>query len=151
MVSLRFNITLHIRDSNLIFAIQNFFSSYCHQAFDTKRKVGTVVISTKTNTIRYNVNSLEDLNIIIEHFYRYPLITNKKNNFLIFVTIFNFLKLKKHLNREGLLLVTSFVHNLNNPIKEEKLNSILFSENLPSFISVPILINDNNNKKINKF
>jgi len=63
-----FIITLHIKDLELLKAIQNFF------------KVGTVSTSGE-KFARYRVRSKEDLRVIINHFNIYPLQTSKAINF----------------------------------------------------------------------
>ena len=42
--------------------------------------------------------------MIINHFDKYPLITQKKSNFLLFKQAFNIIKGRKHLRQEGAFL-----------------------------------------------
>lgn len=66
-----FIITLHVRDLNLLKAIQEYF------------KVGSVSVVGKD--ARYRVRSRTDLKVIIDHFKEYPLQTFKAINFALFV------------------------------------------------------------------
>jgi hypothetical protein len=62
-----FKIDLHIKDLPFLKEIQSFFG------------VGKIVISNTKSSISYSVCSIEALNnIIIPHFNKYPLITQKK-------------------------------------------------------------------------
>ena len=48
------------------------------------------------------VSSLKDLTVIIDHFDRYPLITQKLSDYLLFKRIVNIKKSGSHLTLEGL-------------------------------------------------
>lgn len=50
---------------------------------------------------RYQVASLEDLALIIEHFDNYPLLTQKQADYLLFKQVFNLVSSKEHLTKEG--------------------------------------------------
>nr|UYR50779.1 hypothetical protein [Morchella crassipes] len=54
------------------------------------------------NSIQYRVASLEGLAVIIAHLDKYPLITQKKPDYLLFKEAFNFISSKKHLSIEGI-------------------------------------------------
>ena len=62
-------------------------------------------INTKhgINTIKYLVYSTQDLAVLISHFDKYPLITEKLSDYLLFKMIFNIIDKKEHLTMEGLL------------------------------------------------
>src|SRR5690606_41852970 len=68
-----FRIELHNRDSFLLREIHAFFG------------VGNIIEIEKSNRIIYSVQSRLDLiNVIIPHFDQYPLITQKKADYLLF-------------------------------------------------------------------
>ncbi len=68
-----FTIGLHSRDIALLRKIHFFFG------------VGTIHEYKNKNTVTYTVNSVQDLvNVIIPHFDRYPLITQKRADYLLF-------------------------------------------------------------------
>lgn len=62
---------MHSKDSDLLALVQQFFKG-----------VGFFTQGIKANTINYSVTKLNDLiNIIIPHFYNYPLQSAKKLDF----------------------------------------------------------------------
>jgi hypothetical protein len=67
-----FSINLHGRDIALLYLIKSYFG------------VGTIRINNSNGQAIYSVNSIKDLtNVIIPHFLKYPLITQKKSRFWI--------------------------------------------------------------------
>lgn len=79
-----FSISLHDKDVKILEAIQRTF------------KVGKIYKHGE-NSLQYRVSSLKDLKVIIEHFDKYPLITQKKADYLLFKEVVNLLKQKEHL------------------------------------------------------
>ena len=63
-------------------------------------KVGKIYIR-KDGYIEYIVNSVKDMEVIINHFNNYPLITTKLSDYKIFKLVFELIKEKKHLTKEG--------------------------------------------------
>jgi len=61
----------------------------------------------------YRVESFKELEIIINHFEKYPLVTAKLSDFLIFKQCFELIKQGKHLTEKGLLKIRSLKANLN--------------------------------------
>lgn len=112
-VSLRFNITLHKRDIQLLYLIKDFFG------------VGNIRIKANSNNVYYNVDSIKDLIIIINHFEEYPLLTIKKTNNLQFVKVLNMIKEKKHLQIDKFEDVRKALELLN---KNSNINE--YSENI---------------------
>jgi LAGLIDADG endonuclease len=120
-VSLRFNITMHLRDSLLIKKIRSFF-----------KNIG--VYKESGSFCYFDVNSVADLGLIIEHFIKYPLLSSKRNSFYIFKIISEIIKTKQHLSPQGFLLVIAYVNILNTPIK-----IVTLSEIVNKFGPLPIL------------
>ena len=50
----------------------------------------------------YYVQSIKDLDVILNHFDKYPLITKKHADYLLFKMAIDLIKNKEHLNQEGL-------------------------------------------------
>jgi hypothetical protein len=109
------------RDSALLKQIKDFF------------KVGNYKESEFS--CYFDVNSIKDLEIIIEHFYFYPLQSSKRNMFNIFVILINKIKNKEHLNPNGFMLSLAYINILNNKIKQDVLNEII-----EIYLSVPTLL-----------
>ena len=61
----------------------------------------------------YAVDSIREIDVILIHFDKYSLITQKLSDFLIFKQCFNLIKQKEHLTEKGLLEIMSLKGNLN--------------------------------------
>ena len=97
-----FRIELHSKDTILLRKIQSFF--------------GTGIISERENLNRviYSVQSYRDItSVIIPHFDKYPLITQKKADFLLFCQAINILNLKAHSNIEGIYKIINIKAAMN--------------------------------------
>jgi hypothetical protein len=79
-IKTRFSIGLHKKDTEILELIKSYFGDV-----GTRRDpVGTISNQNK-NSVQYRVGSLKDLNDkIIPHFDKYPLITQKKADFILF-------------------------------------------------------------------
>ena len=88
-VRLCFEIHLNEKDFALLEWIQNFF------------RVGTIVYKQKTKSIMFSVHSMRDLKIIIDHFDKYPLITQKRADYELFKQVFYLMLRGEHLTAPG--------------------------------------------------
>nr|WPM94747.1 hypothetical protein [Ceratocystis fimbriata]WPM94800.1 hypothetical protein [Ceratocystis fimbriata] len=95
-----FIIVLHI--SNYIGRNTNFFF-FC---------VGRISKQGQT-AIQYQVSSVTDLQLIVEHFYKFPLITKKLIGFLLFKDIVYMVLKKEHLTQEGILKLVAIKATMN--------------------------------------
>lgn len=130
-ISPRFNITMSKRDSILNKQIKEFF------------KVGICIYKESESFCYFDVNSIQDLQLVIEHFYQYPLQSSKRNMFNIFVKLFNMFKCKEHLTHKGFMLSLTYINALNSNINPTVLNEIATQNKLgsiPLFILSPVLI-----------
>jgi len=75
-VKYEFTIVLHDRDRTLLENVQLFFNG-----------IGGIDKHGKTSS-KYRVSSIKDLSIIIDHFDKYPLLTQKRANYLLFKRAF---------------------------------------------------------------
>jgi len=95
-----FKIQLHIRDKKLLERIRIFF------------QVGT--IWTYDRSAHYHVSSKEDImKKIIPHFNKYPLITNKQCDFLLFEKILKIMDKNEHYSKDGLMNIINLRASLN--------------------------------------
>ena len=85
-----FSIALHKKDKELLLLLQEFFGG-----------VGVVKPSSLPNMVEYRIFAREDLDIILNHFDLYPLITKKRGDYLLFKEAFGCIKNKQHLTIEG--------------------------------------------------
>lgn len=80
--------------------------------------VGTIKKHGKT-TLQYCVTSSKDLDIIISHFDKYPLISEKQADYLLFKQALNLFKNKEHLSVEGFNKILSIRASMNLGLPEE--------------------------------
>ena len=113
-----FIITLHVRDLELLNLIKNFFS------------VGSVSIVGKD--ARFRVRSRSELNVIIAHFYKYPLQTTKALSFAYFYEILNLINKRVHTNISGFLKLASLINRLNKPLSQSLLDKLAQLGPLPN-------------------
>lgn len=93
-VKVVFEVFLHIRDIDLLWALKKSFLN-----------VGNIYSqNTKCN---YFVYSVKDLQVIIEHFNNYPLITQKQTDFFLFKQALDLVSRKEHLTLSGLQKIVS--------------------------------------------
>lgn len=106
-VSLMFKLKLHSRDSVLLENIRNYFSN-----------VGNIQFR-KDGYIEFIVSSIKDIEVIINHFDSYPLITQKWSDYQLFKQTFELIKRKEHLTAEGLKKALSFKAVLKNGLSHQ--------------------------------
>ena len=94
-----FQIGLHKKDISVLNNIKDFFG------------VGSVAIKTKGCI--YYVQAIKDLDVILNHFDQYPLVTKKHADYLLFKLAINLIKEKAHLNPEGLRKLVAIRASLN--------------------------------------
>jgi hypothetical protein len=100
-VQAKFQIGLNDRDLDLLLQIQQYFG-------------GIGSIGKSRNIAFYSVSSVKDLtNIIIPHFDLFPLLTQKRADFLLFKQIVEIIKNKDHLIKEGLLQIINIKASMN--------------------------------------
>jgi len=65
------------------------------------------------NSVQYRVESIKDLQVIVDHFDKYPLISAKVADYILFKKAFYIIKLQEHLTKEGLLKLIGIKSSLN--------------------------------------
>ena len=105
-VACRFVISLHKKDIMLLNNIKEFFGT------------GSVFHMSK-DSAQYRVESLAGLDIIINHFDKYPLITKKQADYKLFKLAHNLIKNKSHLTKDGLLELVALKAVINNGINND--------------------------------
>jgi hypothetical protein len=69
-------------------------------------EVGNIT-KLSAESVQFRVSGIEDLNLIINHFDKYPLLTQKLSDFLLFKKVINLMIQGKHLTIEGLSKIVS--------------------------------------------
>ena len=82
------------------------------------RRVGSITKHGGTS-LQYTVKSLKDLNIIIDHFDKYPLISQKWADYELFKSAVSLIKNKEHLTWEGLNKILRIKASMNLGLSEE--------------------------------
>ncbi len=95
-----FSITLHLKDLPLLEAI--------------KIALGVGKISKSgEKAVTFAVDSIKEMAVIINHFDKYPLITHKISDYLLFKQCFENIKQGEHLTERGLLEIIGLKSSLN--------------------------------------
>jgi LAGLIDADG endonuclease len=81
---------------------------------------GKININSKHESIKYTVTKLSDLiNVIIPHFERYPLLTQKGADFILFQRVVEITSNKNHLSIEGLQNIINIKAAMNKGLSDE--------------------------------
>ena len=112
-----FQIGLHERDLALLLQLQEFFFGK-----------GSMAKEIETKMVRYQIADIDDLTkIVIPHFLKYPLLTQKGADFILFKQIVKLMNSKNHLSIEGLHQIVdiraSMNRGLSSLIKSEFINN----------------------------
>jgi hypothetical protein len=113
-----FQIILHQKDLALLELIRSSLGG-----------VGNIYQNGK-DTILYRVSSVKDLRVIIDHFDKYPLITQKLADYLLFKKAYELINRKEHLTIEGLHKIVAIKATMNNNGLSDDLKAA-FSNTLP--------------------
>lgn len=98
----RFAVELSKSDALLLYKLKSYFG------------VGTIIENSINGTLIYSVQSIKALvNVILPHFTKYPLKTQKQGDLLLFKAAVELISKKEHLNMEGLTKVVSIKGSLN--------------------------------------
>ena len=99
----RREIGLNQRDSSLIYQLKDFFEG-----------LGTISLDKKANVLKYSTASLKDLSsVVIPHFKKYPLLTQKGADFLNFEQIVELMNTGAHLTINGLQQIINIRASMN--------------------------------------
>lgn len=101
-----FKIELHEKDLELLKLIQTYFG-------------GIGLIYKGRNSVIFRVRSLEQImGVVLPHFDKYSLITQKKADYLLFKEVVLLMKKKEHLTQDGLNKIVAIKSSLNNGLTE---------------------------------
>jgi len=102
-----FQIELHKKDENILKFVQSYLG------------VGNIYSSGTRSSLAYKVTSVKDLVSVINHFDKYPLITNKQADYLLFKKVVGMIQLKEHLTLDGLNKMVAIKASLNRGLSDE--------------------------------
>ena len=101
-----FSIHIHIKD----IALLNMFQQTLGVGKERKNSAKTVL---------FRVDNIREMQVIVDHFSKYPLVGAKYSDFLLFKQCFELIKNKKHLSQAGLEQIVSLRCNLNKGLSNE--------------------------------
>jgi len=104
-ITLNFSIHIHIKDIELLKGIRDTLG------------VGKVRKNSST-TVIFRVDNIQELQVIINHFNKYPLIGVKVSDFLLFKQCYDLIKQKQHLTQEGFEKILSLKCNINKGLND---------------------------------
>ena len=107
MIVLCFSISLHKKDNILLVKIKNYFG------------VGKISTKHGAQTNRYYVQSIKDIAIIINHFDKYPLKTQKRADFELLKQVFKLIQTKEHLIEHGFYKILAIKASNNKGLSSE--------------------------------
>jgi sRNA-binding regulator protein Hfq len=104
-VGVFFQISLNKRDKSLLMELKDYFG------------VGNIRYR-KDGVLFYQVFTVKDLKRVVEHFDKYPLMTKKQADYLLFKMAIDLIDNKEHLTMEGLRKLVSIRASMNFGIPE---------------------------------
>ena len=102
-----FSITLDQKDYHILQALKSYFG-------------GGNIWKDGKSTYKFKIESLElIMKVVLPHFDKYPLITKKLADYLLFRSVVELMEGKEHLTMEGLHKIASIKASLNNGLTDE--------------------------------
>jgi hypothetical protein len=98
----KFQIGVDKRDLSILLQIQQFLGG-----------IGSIYSYPNQSKVNYSIDSIKDLIILINHFDKYPLLTQKLADFSLFKQVIELLKKKTHLTLEGLYQIINIKASMN--------------------------------------
>lgn len=74
---------------------------------------------SERDSTQYYVSSIKDLAVIIDHLNKYPLITQKRADYVLFKSVVEMINRKEHLTIEGIKKIVAIKASSNNGLTEE--------------------------------
>lgn len=103
-----FSIALHTKDMRILEDLQAYFGG-----------AGSIKKDGK-ETYKFRIESLELIsNLIIPHFDKYPLVTQKLADYLLFKTVVEMMNAKEHLTEAGVNKIVAIKASMNRGLSED--------------------------------
>lgn len=110
-VKVSFEINLHKKDTDILYKLQSFFG------------IGAVYTRQDKPISWYRVTNITYINnVIIPHFTKYPLISKKRGDFLLWSKVIEIISNKDHLTEIGFLKILSYYANINRGVSKKVLS-----------------------------
>jgi len=125
---LKFQIGLHTKDLNLLCLLQQYLGG-----------IGSIHLAKNRDIVNYSIDSIKDLNNLILFLEKYPLLTSKAADLLLFKKGVELFNNKAHLTIEGIYELVNIKASMNLGLSDALISE--FSEYVP--VQRPIINNDN--------
>lgn len=125
---MRFQIGLHTKDLNILQLLQQYLGG-----------IGSIHLARNKEIVNYSIDSIEDLNKLMNHFEKYPLFTKKAADLLLFKQAVKLVNDKAHLTVEGLNQIINIKASMNLGLSD--MLKLEFPEYTP--VERPVINNDN--------
>lgn len=120
-----FEISLHLKDIDILYKIKKFF-----------KDKGNIYLRKNKNICVYRINKLRDLNeTIIVHFDSYPLLSGKYSDYIYWKKSVDLMLLKEHLNKIGFLSILKLYASINRGMSKQVTKIYSTIEPYPKIIS----------------
>jgi len=106
-VQSKFQMDLHKRDLSLLLKLQEFLGG-----------IGSIHIRSNLDLVNYSIDSKKDLANLITHLEKYPLLTQKAADFILFKEVVKLMSNKDHLSIEGLYKVINLKASMNKGLSD---------------------------------
>jgi hypothetical protein len=110
VIKLRAQISLHRKDKAVLELLKAYFNA------------GNIY-KLNEEAFQFQIESFKDLQLVIDHYNKYPLRTKKWEDFMLFKEAYNIVKDKNHLTKEGLMKIVSLKASLNNGLSNTLKNA----------------------------
>ena len=101
-VQLKFQIGLHTKDLNLLYLLQQHLDG-----------IGSIHLARNRDIVNYSIDSMEDLNKLLFHLEKYPLLTQKAADFVLFKKAVELVNNKAHLTVIGVNKIVNIKASMN--------------------------------------
>ncbi|OCK73035.1 homing endonuclease [Lepidopterella palustris CBS 459.81] len=95
-------VCLHTKDLNLLSLLQQYLGG-----------IGSIHLARNRDIANYSIDSIKDLNNLIFHLEKYPLLTQKAADFLLFKKAVELVNSKAHLTYEGIKEIVNIKASMN--------------------------------------
>lgn len=107
-MSAKYAIVAHKRDLPLLKLIQSYFGGQGH------------ILTHDKEAVRYEVDTLKSIiSVIVPHFDKYPLITKKRGDYILWKRVVEMMKGKQHLTQEGIEETINIRATINKGLSDE--------------------------------
>ena len=101
-VQLKFQLGLHIKDLNILYLLQQHLGG-----------IGTIHLARNREIVNYSIDSIKGLNNLVFFLEKYPLLTKKAADFLLFKKAVELVNNKAHLTLEGVKELVNIKASMN--------------------------------------